>query len=65
MTTLEYTITNNLIAGLTLRSIEEKFPCFSDLSNADFENQDDTITVTITCREEDAPYIKEYLAPFM
>lgn len=65
MTTLEYTLINNLIAGLTLRSIEEKFPCFSDLSNADFENQDDTITVTITCREEDAPYIKEYLAPFV
>ena len=65
MTTLEYTITNNLIAGLTLRAIEEKFPCFTELSNADFENQDETITVTITCRNEDAPYIKEYLAPFV
>ena len=65
MTTLEYTITNNLMAGLTLRAIEEKFPCFSNLSNSDFENQDDTITVTITCRKEDAPYIKEYLAPFV
>lgn len=65
MTTLEYTITNNLMAGLTLRSIEEKFPCFSSLSNADFENQDETITVTITCRNEDASYIKEYLAPFV
>lgn len=65
MTTLEYTITNNLIAGLTLRAIEEKFPCFTNLSNADFENQEETITVTITCRNEDAPYIKEYLAPFV
>ena len=65
MTTLEYAITNNLMAGLTLRMIEEKFPCFSDFSNADFENQDETITVTITCRKEDAPYIKEYLAPFV
>ena len=65
MTTLKYTIINNLMAGLTLRAIEEKFPCFSDLSNADFENQDDTITVTITCRKEDAPYSKEYLAPFV
>ena len=65
MTTLEYTITNNLMAGLTLRAIEEKFPCFSSLSNADFENLEDTITVTITCREEDAPYIKDYLAPFV
>ena len=65
MTTLEYTLINNLMAGLTLRAIEEKFPCFSNLSNADFENQDDTITVTITCREEDAPHIKEYLAPFV
>ena len=65
MTTLEYTLINNLMAGLTLRAIEEKFPCFSDLSNADFENQDETITVTITCRKEDAPHIKEYLAPFV
>lgn len=65
MTTLEYTITNNLIAGLTLRAIEEKFPCFTNLSNADFENQEETITVTITCRNEDVPYIKEYLAPFV
>ena len=65
MTTLEYTLINNLMAGLTLRAIEEKFPCFSDLSNADFENQDENITVTITCRNEDAPYIKEYLAPFV
>lgn len=65
MTTLEYTITNNLMAGLTLRAIEEKFPCFSNLSNANFENLDDTITVTISCRVEDAPHIKEYLAPFV
>lgn len=65
MTTLEYAITNNLMAGLTLRAIEEKFPCFTNLSNADFENQEETITVTITCRNEDAPYIKEYLAPFV
>ena len=65
MTTLEYTIINNVIAGLTLRAIEEKFPCFVNLFNADFENQDDTITVTITCRREDAPYSKDYLAPFV
>ncbi len=65
MTTLEYSITNNLMAGLTLRAIEEKFPCFTNLSNADFENHDETITVAITCRNEDAPYIKEYLAPFV
>lgn len=65
MTTLEYSITNNLMAGLTLRAIEEKFPCFTSLSNADFENRDETITVSITCRNEDAPYIKEYLAPFV
>ena len=65
MTTLEYTIINNVIAGLTLQTIEEKFPCFVNLFNADFENQDDTITVTITCRREDAPYIKDYLAPFV
>ena len=65
MTTMEYALINNLMAGLALRTIEEKFPCFFNLSNADFENQDDTITVTITCREEDAPYIKEYLAPFV
>lgn len=65
MITMEYTITNNLMAGLTLRAIEEKFPCFTNLSNADFENLEDLITVTISCREEDAPHIKEYLAPFV
>ena len=65
MTTLEYTIINNLMAGITLRSIEEKFPCFFNLTHADLENQDDLITVTITCRREDAPYIKDYLAPFV
>ena len=65
MITIEYTITNNLMAGLTLRAIEEKFPCFINLSNADFENLEDLITVTISCREEDAPHIKEYLAPFV
>ena len=65
MTILEYTITNNLMAGLALRAIEERIPCFCHLSDADFENLEDTITVTITCRKEDAPYIKEYLAPFV
>ena len=65
MTTLDYTLINNLMAGLTLRMIEEKFPCFSNLSNADFENLDDTITVTITCRKEDAHSIEKYLEPFM
>lgn len=65
MTTMEYTITNNLMAGLTLRAIEEKIPCFTNLSNADFENMDETITVTISCRVEDAPYVKECLAPFV
>ena len=65
MTTLEYTITNNLMAGLTLRTIEERIPCFCHLSDADFENLEATITVTIQCREEDAPYIKDYLAPFV
>lgn len=65
MITMEYDLINNLMAGLTLRAIEEKFPCFSELSDADFGNIDDTITVIITCRKEDAPYIKEYLAPFV
>ena len=65
MTTTEYTIINNLMAGLTLRAIEEKFPCFTNLSNADFENRNETITVTISCRKEDLPYIEENLAPFV
>lgn len=65
MTTMEYTLINNFMAGLTMRAIEEKFPCFTNLSNADFENRNETITVTISCRVEDAPYIKEYLAPFV
>ena len=65
MTTLEYTITNNLMAGLALRAIEEKIPCFCHLSNADFENLEDTITVTIQCREEDVNFVKDHLAPFV
>ena len=67
MTTLEYTITNNLMAGLALREIEERIPCFCNLylSNTDFENLEDTITVTIQCREEDVNFVKEQLAPFV
>ena len=65
MTSLEFELCNNLMAGLTLRAIEEKFPCFIDIFNSDFENQNRTITVVITCREEDAPHIKDYLAPFV
>ena len=65
MTTLEFIITNNLMAGLALRTIEEKIPCFCHLSNADFENLEDTITVTIQCREEDVNFVKEQLAPFV
>ena len=65
MTILEYTITNNLMAGLTLRAIEERIPCLCLLSNADFENLENTITVTIQCREEDVNFVKEQLAPFV
>ena len=65
MTTLEYTITNNLMAGLALRAIEEKIPCFCHLSNADFENLEDTITVTIECWEGDVNFVKDHLAPFV
>lgn len=65
MTTMEFIITNNLMAGLTLRAIEEKIPCFCHLSNADFENLEDTITVTIQCREEDVNFVKDHLAPFV
>lgn len=65
MTILEYTITNNLMAGLALKAIEEKIPCFCHLSNADFENLEDTITVTIQCREEDVNFVKDHLAPFV
>lgn len=65
MTTMEFIITNNIMAGLTLRAIEEKIPCFCHLSNADFENLEDTITVTIQCREEDVNFVKDHLAPFV
>lgn len=65
MTTLEYTITNNLMAGLALKEIESKIPCFYNLFNADFENLEDLITVTIHCRKEDADFVKEILAPFV
>lgn len=65
MTTMEFIITNNLMAGLALKAIEEKIPCFCHLSNADFENLEDTITVTIQCREEDVNFVKDHLAPFV
>ena len=65
MTTMEFIITNNLMAGLALKTIEEKIPCFCHLSNADFENLEDTITITIQCREEDVNFVKDHLAPFV
>lgn len=65
MTTMEFIITNNLMAGLALRAIEEKIPCFCHLSNVDFENLEDAITVTIQCREEDVNFVKDHLAPFV
>ena len=65
MTTMEFIITNNLMAGLALKTIEERIPCFCHLSNADFENLEDTITVTIQCREEDVNFVKDHLAPFV
>lgn len=65
MTTLEYTITNNLMAGLALKEIETKIPCFWNVSDSDFENLEDFITVTIHCRKEDAEFVKEILAPFV
>lgn len=65
MTTMEYTITNNLMAGLALKEIETKIPCFWDVSDSDFENLEDFITVTIHCRKEDEEFVKEVLAPFI
>lgn len=65
MTTLEYTITNNLMAGLALKEIETKIPCFWNVSDSDYENLEDRITVTIHCRKEDAEFVKEILAPFV
>ena len=62
---MEYTITNNLMAGLALKEIETKIPCFWDVSDSDFENLEDRITVTIHCRKEDAEFVKEILAPFV
>lgn len=65
MTTLEYTITNNLMAGLALKEIESKIPCFYNISDSNFENVEEFITVTIHCRNEDAEFVKEILAPFV
>ena len=65
MTTLEYTITNNLMAGLALKDIESKIPCFYNISDTDFENLEDLITVTIHCRKEDEAFVKAMLAPFV
>lgn len=65
MTTLEYTITNNLMAGLALKEIESKIPCFYSISDSNSENVEEFITVTIHCRNEDAEFVKEVLAPFV
>lgn len=65
MTTLEYTITNNLMAGLALHDIEASIPCFYSLSDSSFENTEETIVVTIQCRDEDVGFVKEMLAPFV
>ena len=53
MKTLEYTITNNLVAGLALKEIESKIPCFYEISDTDSENMEDYIAVTIYCLNED------------
>ena len=65
MTTLAYTITNNLMAGLALHDIEERIPCFYHLSDASFENTEETIDVVIQCRDADVGFVKEMLAPFV
>lgn len=65
MTTLEYTITNNLVAGLALKEIENKIPCFYDISDTDSENMEDYITATIYCRNEDVEFVEKILAPFV
>ena len=62
MTTLCYTIINNLMAGLALHDIEARIPCFYHLSDASFENTEETIDVVIQCRDEDVGFVKEMLA---
>ena len=61
MTTLEYTITNNLMAGLALKEIESKIPCFYNVSDTNFENLEDLITVTVHCRKEDEDFVRVML----
>ena len=63
MTTLCYTIINNLMAGLALHDIETRIPCFYHLSDASFENTEETIDVVIQCRDADVGFVKEMLAP--
>ena len=65
MTTLCYTIINNLMAGLALHDIEARIPCFYHLSDASFENTEETIDVVIQCRDADVGFVKEMLAPFV
>lgn len=64
MTTLCYTIINNLMAGLAIHDIEACIPCFYHLSDASFENIKETIDVVIQCRDADVGFVKEILAPF-
>lgn len=65
METMDFIITNNLMAGLTLKAIEEIIPCFINTSNADLENLEEAIEITISCRKEDANFVKNALAPFV
>ena len=65
MTTLCYTIINNLMAGLALHDIETRIPCFYHLSDTSFENTEEIIDVVIQCRDADVEFVKEMLAPFV
>ena len=65
MTTLCYTIINNLMAGLALHHIEARIPCFYQLSDTSVDNTEETIDMVIHCRDADVGLEKEMLAPFV
>ena len=66
---LHYWTNTKLIIANYIMKLRRNFTKNKDAEteflNRQFENQNRTITVVITCRREDAPYIKDYLAPFV
>lgn len=63
MKTLSYFIEAAAELELALNLIIEKIPCLADWYP--FEDDDEHLVVTITCRQEDVAFVEKMLAPFV